>query len=167
MTPSTNFIAWLRLYCRCVPVTKVWQLYHFNERSYHNLNLIGNWPENSTFFERPYWFKVNNLGLALDMALKFYANVAKRLKLKIRKWWGLIPKFVEGSTGEKLLVGAFRSLPRLERVKLKLKAQKCTYTFAYIYIQKCKLNIYICTTWKFKNVNLNSQLHSGFYFIVI
>ena len=28
------------LYCRCGHVTTVWQLKHFNERSYHNLNFI-------------------------------------------------------------------------------------------------------------------------------
>ena len=45
-----------------------------------------------------------------SMALKFYASVAKGLKLKIRKCWGLIPKFVE-VTGEKLVAGTFCSLP--------------------------------------------------------
>ena len=35
------------------------------------------------------------------MTLKFYANVAKGLKLKVRKFWWLIPTFVE-VTGEKL-----------------------------------------------------------------
>ena len=39
------------------------------------------------------------------MALKFYTSVAKELKLKVRKFWGLIPTFVE-VTGEKL-VGLF------------------------------------------------------------
>ena len=33
------------------------------------------------FFEGWSWFKFNNLGLTLDMALKFYACVAKELKL--------------------------------------------------------------------------------------
>ena len=30
------------------------------------------------------WSNVNNLGLALGMALKFYSSVAKRLKLKVK-----------------------------------------------------------------------------------
>ena len=36
------------------------------------------------------------------MALKFYKSVATGLKLKVRKFWGLIPKFVEviGENGE-------------------------------------------------------------------
>ena len=44
--------------------------------------------------------KINNLGLAVDMALKFYASLAKWLKLKVIKFWGLIVTFVE-VTGEK------------------------------------------------------------------
>ena len=40
------------------------------------------------------------------MILKFYTNVAKGLKLKVRKFLGLIPKFVE-VTGEKLVGGYF------------------------------------------------------------
>ena len=41
------------------------------------------------------WFKFNNVGLTLDMALKFYTNMVKELKLKVRKFWGLIPMFVD------------------------------------------------------------------------
>ena len=58
------------------------------------------------FFEGCSWFKFNNLGLALGMALKFYTSVAKGLKLKVRKFWGLIPTFVE-VTREKLVGGSF------------------------------------------------------------
>ena len=32
--------------------------------------------------------KFNNLGLAIGMALKFYASLAKGLKLKVKKCWG-------------------------------------------------------------------------------
>ena len=32
------------------------------------------------------WFNVNNFGLALGMVPNFYRNVAKRLKLKVKKW---------------------------------------------------------------------------------
>ena len=59
------------------------------------------------FFEELSWFNFNNLGLAVDLKLKFYISVAKGLKLKVRKFWWLIPTFVE-ITGEKLVgVGAF------------------------------------------------------------
>ena len=46
----------------------------------------------AAFFEG---FKLNNLGQALGMALKFYTSVGKLFKLKVRKFCGLIPTFVE------------------------------------------------------------------------
>ena len=46
-------------------------------------------------FEGCSWFKFNNLGVALDMALKFYASVAKGLKLRVRNFGRLIPTFVK------------------------------------------------------------------------
>ena len=49
----------------------------------------------TTFFEGCSWFKYNNLGLALGMALTFYTNVAKGLKLKVRQFRGLIITFAE------------------------------------------------------------------------
>ena len=53
------------------------------------------------------------------MALKFYINMAKRLKLIVKNFCGLIPTFLE-VTGEKL-VGALLAqppLPILERVNV-------------------------------------------------
>ena len=38
------------------------------------------------------------------MALKFYASVARRFKLKVRKFWGLIP-MLEGVAAENLVGG--------------------------------------------------------------
>ena len=61
------------------------------------------------FFEGCFWFKFNNLGLALAMALKFNTNVVERLKLKVRNFWELIPIFVE-VIGEKLVRGLFLTL---------------------------------------------------------
>ena len=58
----------------------------------------------TVFFEGWSWFKFNNLGLALSISLKFYSNVAKELKLKVRKFWELILTFIE-VTGEKLVGG--------------------------------------------------------------
>ena len=72
----------------------------FYQRSYHNLNFIRIWREKILFvFEGCFWFKFNNLELALGMAWKFYTSVAKDLKLEVRKLWRLIPTFVE-FTGE-------------------------------------------------------------------
>ena len=45
--------------------------------------------------------KFNNVGLALGMSLKFYTSVGKGSKLKVRKFFGLRPTFVD-VTGEKL-----------------------------------------------------------------
>ena len=42
----------------------------------------------TTFFEVWSWLKFNNLGLALGMALKFYTNVVKGLKVKVKKFLG-------------------------------------------------------------------------------
>ena len=67
----------------------------------------------NSFFDGSFWFKFNNLELALDMALKFYTSVAKVLKLKVRKFLGLIPAFVE-VTREKLVEGPFCPLLRPE-----------------------------------------------------
>ena len=55
------------------------------------------------------------------MALKFYSGVAEGFKLKVRKFYRLIPTFVE-VTGEKL-VGSLLSLI-LNRVKVKLQGEK-------------------------------------------
>ena len=37
----------------------------------------------------------NNVGLSIGMAVKFSTNVTEGLKLKVRKFWWLIPTFVE------------------------------------------------------------------------
>ena len=58
----------------------------------------------TTFFEGWSWFKFNNLGLTLGTTLNFYNSVANGLKLKVRKFWGLIPTFVE-VTWKKLVEG--------------------------------------------------------------
>ena len=44
------------------------------------------------------------MGLALGVSLKFYTSLSKGLKLKVRKFWGLILTFAE-VTGEKLVGG--------------------------------------------------------------
>ena len=60
------------------------------------------------------------MGLALGMDLTFYPSMEKRLKLKVRMFYGLIPTFVE-FTAEKLVGDLFAPLPSplsiLNRVK--------------------------------------------------
>ena len=71
----------------------------------------------TNFFEGQSWFKFNILGLVLDTNLKFYTSLSKALKLKARKYRGLIRTFAE-FTGEKLVGGPFYpSPPILNRVK--------------------------------------------------
>ena len=57
-------------------------------------------------FEGWSWFYFNNLGLVLDMNLKFYTSVANGFKLKVINFWELLLTSVE-ITGEKLVEGAF------------------------------------------------------------
>ena len=59
-----------------------------------SLQFYNDLARKTTFFETWSWFKFNNLGL-LVMALKFHTSVAKGLKLKVRKFWRLIPTVVE------------------------------------------------------------------------
>ena len=67
----------------------------------------------TAFFQRWSCFKFNNLGLALGTNLKFYTSVAKGLKPKVRKFWGINSTSAE-VTGEKLVGGAFFPAPRPE-----------------------------------------------------
>ena len=62
------------------------------------------------FFVGCCWLNINNLELALRMALKFYTNVTKELKLKVRKFLGLIPTIVEVAK-ENLAGDLFAPLP--------------------------------------------------------
>ena len=63
--------------------------------------------------------KFNNLGLAVGANLKFYTSVPKGLKLKVRKFWELIPTFVE-ITGEKMVGGLFARPPPPTRIGLRV-----------------------------------------------
>ena len=65
-------------------------------------SVLKGFDQKKRFFEGWSWFKFNNLRLALGKNLKFYTSLAKGLKLKVRKFWGLILSFVEVK-GEKLL----------------------------------------------------------------
>ena len=85
----------------------------------------------TAFLEGWSWFKFNNLGLALCMNLKFYTSLSKGLKLKVKKFLGLILTFVE-VTGENLVGGAFLPPPILNRVKIIIKNRHY-----FIYNSKC------------------------------
>ena len=51
-----------------------------------------------------------NLSHGANYIMDFYTSLSEGLKLKVRKFWGLIPTFVE-VTGEKLVGGAFYPRP--------------------------------------------------------
>ena len=71
-----------------------------------NLNFIGIWLEKPIFLR-----SVHGSSLIIwDWHLKFYINVAKWLKLKIRKFLGLISTVLE-ATGGKLVAGRGGFLP--------------------------------------------------------
>ena len=70
-------------------------------------SILYQFDQKSHFFEWWSWFKFKNLRLALDMTSKFFTNVIKELKLKVRKFCGLSLTFVE-VTGKKLVRGPFR-----------------------------------------------------------
>ena len=82
------------------------------------------WPQfdkdltrKTAFSEGRSWFKFNNLGLALGTNLKFYTSVEKELKLKVRKFWGLILTLVELKE-EKLVGGLFHFSRSVNKSKL-------------------------------------------------
>ena len=58
--------------------------------------------------------------------LKFYANMAKGFKLKVKKFGELIPTFIEVTGGK--LVGGFLPPPILDRVKTYPNNFKITFT---------------------------------------
>ena len=82
-------------------------------------------------------FKLNYFELALGMVLKFYTSIAKRLKLKVKKFLRVIFMFVE-VTGEKLIgeeegffTRPFPLSPILYRLRvltqIKLSVQHCKF----------------------------------------
>ena len=87
------------------------------------------------FFEGCPWFKFNNLRIALGMAFKFYTSVAKELKLKVKKFWGIIRTFVE-VTWEKLVQGF---PPILNRVKVKQVQEARVNKFLFQNVQNNKI----------------------------
>ena len=56
-------------------------------------SILYGFDRKATFFEGCSWFKFNNSWLLLGANLKFYTSVGKGLKLKVRKFWGLIPTY--------------------------------------------------------------------------
>ena len=89
----------------------------------------------TAFFLGWSWFKFNNLGLVLCANLKFYTTVEKGLKLKVRKFWGLTPTFVE-VTREKLVGGPFCLPPsRIGLIRISIIMLK--HSLYLVYVRPC------------------------------
>ena len=73
------------------------------------------------------WLKFNNQELALAIALKFYISATKGFRLKFRKFWELIPTFVE-ATIEKLEDGVVLH-PLPSRIALTFVSTCCGSNF--------------------------------------
>ena len=69
-------------------------------------SILQGFDQKNQFFKGWFWFKFNNLELALGMASKFYTSVTKGSKSKVRRFYGLILTFLE-VTGEKLKGNSF------------------------------------------------------------
>ena len=68
--------------------------------------------------------------------LKFYISVAKGLKLKVRKFWGLVLTFV-WVTGEKLVEGAFLPPPPPHPILNRVKALwMVKYSSKFVFIDR-------------------------------
>ena len=105
MTWPTKFyhvtqIALQKWSCTQSLVTFLWEklLYLYEESLDQSLVVTSPWSQfykdltrKTNFFEGCSWFKFINLKLALLMALELYTDVANELKLKVKKFWGLIP----------------------------------------------------------------------------
>ena len=113
----------------------------------------------NTSFEGWSWPKFNNLGLAVATNFIFYTSVAKGLKPKVGKFWGLIPTFVEVT--EEKLVGEDLNPPlswirlRKPRVEILVSIIKVVTVFIKTifkdskkvkrirnYVSKCNLFLY-------------------------
>ena len=92
------------------------------------ISILQGFDQKNHFFDRWSWFKFNNLELALGIALKFYTSVPKGLKLKVRKFWGLIRFFVE-LAAEKLLGGPFWASPSWIGLKFSFESKNITKCF--------------------------------------
>ena len=95
------------------------------------ISILQEFDQKTCFFGGLSWFKVNNLGLALGMNLKFYTSMAKGLKLKARKFWRLFSTFVEVPE-EKLVGNLFALPPILNKIKTKQKLHINRYKFQYL-----------------------------------
>ena len=68
----------------------------------------------TSFLEGLPWFKFDNLGPVLSTNRKNYTSMVKGLKLKVKKFWGLIPTFIENTMRKTDRRGTFCPLSWIE-----------------------------------------------------
>ena len=130
----------------------------------------------TVFFKVWSRFKFNNLGLALGTKWKFYTSVVKRLKLKVRKFLGVIPTFVK-IKGEKLVRGGGGGLsappPILNRVNIEttyIQKERSTKYFTIFFTAFWFFTKFYSFNWSNKilfRINiLTSFLYIGYYLII-
>ena len=95
------------------------------------------------------------------MTLKFYTSVAKGLKLKVRKFRGLNPAFVE-VTGEKLVGRGGTYSPSPSRIGLKNKNYKYITSISKLDDIVNDYNNKYHITIKMKPTDLKSRTYIGF-----
>ena len=76
----------------------------FTEGKFSQPKFYKDLTRKTSFLEEWSWFKFNNLGLAIVTILKFYTIVSKGLKLKDRKFLGLLLVFAK-ETRKKMVRG--------------------------------------------------------------
>ena len=108
-------------------------------------------PKNH-FFEGQPWFKFNYLRLALGMDFKFSISIAKSLKLKVRKLFGLILTLAE-VTWEKLIregeillhiLNSIESIRIYGMLKKKSKSKGPANVLPKIFLIDCILLVHKC-----------------------
>ena len=114
MTSQKKIITWLELHCR-------WGHLINSSISMEEViltSILKGFDQKNLLFGECSWLKLNKLRLAVGIALKFYGSVENGLKLNVRKFWGLIPTFVEEKLQGK------NCSPILNRVKTPFKLWK-------------------------------------------
>ena len=114
------------------------------------------------------WFKFNNSGLALGTNLKFCTSVAKGFKLKVWKFWGPNPTFVEVTgenpppswTGLRVFrpLGLFTMCHHTTKFS-SLGTSICSFISSESVVQRCSVKKSVLTNFtKFKGKHLCQRL---------
>ena len=87
----------------------------FTEGKFSQPKFYKDLTRKNNFLEEWSWFKFNNLGLAIVTILKFYTIVSKGLKLKDRKFLGLLLVFAKETRKKMVRGGGLFASPHPEQ----------------------------------------------------